>query len=176
MIEYKVLTSDQISAEVFRFFNRYQKVERSWRKEDSGWVLKDTPFEENWTAENIAYLVSCLKITVTTGGTVIGAFQDEILVGFSSLENQLFGEEREYLQLSSIHVSYDQRGCGIGKQLFLMSADSAREKGAKKLYISAHPSEETQAFYKSMKCIEALYCNHNLAGAEPDDCQLEYIL
>ena len=175
MTKYKKLESAQISPDLFHSFNRYQKVERCWRKEDGGWVLKDIAFEENWNADNIEFLVSCLKNTVATGGTVIGAFQEEILIGFSSLENQPFGEVQEYLQLSSLHVSCEQRGSGIGKQLFRMAADCAREKGAKKLYISAHPSEETQLFYKSMKCVETLHYFHNLPGVEPDDCQLEYV-
>lgn len=134
------------------------------------------PFEENWSDDDIVYLVQCLKSTITAGGTVFGAFMDGILVGFSSVENEFFGDKKEYLQLSSIHVSYEHRGCGIGKTLFRLSADRARELGAKKLYISAHSSQETQAFYTSMHCVEAETINQNLVAAEPFDCQLEYRL
>ncbi len=48
--------------------------------------------------------------------------------------------------------------------------------GAKKLYISAHSSQETQAFYSSMGCIEAREYNKTLVAKEPYDCQLEYSL
>ena len=176
MTEYRELKAYEISQELFKQFNRYQKVTRCWRKENSVWVLKDISFEENWTAENIRYLVECLKNTATTGGVVFGAFKHGILAGFSSVENEPFGEKREYLQLSSIHVSYEHRGCGIGKELFRISADRAGKMGAKKLYISSHSSEETQAFYKSLHCSEALEYNQRLTGAEPFDCQLEYPL
>jgi ribosomal protein S18 acetylase RimI-like enzyme len=176
MIKYLVLKSDQISQELFRYFDRYQNVKRCWRKENGCWVLKEISFEENWNTEKINDLVNCLKHTATTGGAIFGAFKDGILVGFSSLENEPFGKKQEYLQLSNIHVSYKHRGCGIGKELFRISADRARESGAKKLYISAHSSEETQAFYKSMNCIEALEYNQSLTDAEPYDCQLEYRL
>jgi predicted N-acetyltransferase YhbS len=38
-----------------------------------------------------------------------------MLKGFSSVEPDLFGKNKEYLDLSSMHVSEDMRGKGIGK-------------------------------------------------------------
>ena len=120
--------------------------------------------------------MECLKNTLNTGGAVIGAFIEGKLAGFTSVENQFFGSKSQYLQLSSIHVSYESRGKGIGKKLFQMIAQEARDLEAKKLYISAHSSEESQAFYKAIGCIEAKEYNEKLVQAEPCDCQLEYIL
>lgn len=37
-------------------------------------------------------------------------------------------------------------------------------------------SEETQAFYKVLGCIEAKEYNQSLVAEEPYDCQLEYDL
>ena len=176
MMEYRELKHDQISEELFKPFNRYQKVTKCWRKENGEWLLKDISFEEDWSAEEFAFLVKCLKYTTSTGGTVFGVFNNDSLVGFSSIENESFGGAKEYLQLSSLHVSNEQRGGGIGKVLFQMSADRAKEMGAKKLYISAHSSQETQAFYRSVGCVEAVEYNQRLAEAEPHDCQLEYVL
>jgi len=65
---------------------------------------------------------------------------------------------------------------GIGKRLFSLICRKAKEMGAKKLYISAHSSQETQAFYKTMGCIEAVEYNDELVAREPCDCQLEYKL
>ena len=176
MIYYKPIKEAQINIEMFRCFNRYQKVSKCWRKDNKGWTLKDIPFIKNWNADDLSHLVSCLKQTAAAGGAVIGAFADDDLVGFSSIESGFFGEQQQYLQLSNLHVSHEYRSLGIGKTLFLLSADKAREMGAKKLYISAHSSEETQAFYKAMHCIEAQEYNQKLAEAEPCDCQLEFIL
>ncbi len=176
MTEYRELKNSEISQALFRHFNRYQKVTKFWRKEIGAWMLKDISFEEDWSADDRAFLVQCLKNTTKTGGAVFGAFKDDSLAGFSSLENEHFGANQEYLQLSSLHVSNEQRGGGIGKTLFKMSADRARAMGAKKLYISAHSSQETQAFYESMQCSEASEYNQRLTEAEPHDCQLEYLL
>ena len=176
IIEYRELKADEISRELFRRFKRYQKVTKRWEKENAAWLLKKVFSIENWSEEDFAYLVKCLKHTIEAGGAVCGAFGKETLVGFFSVEKEPFGERRGYVQLSSIHVSYEHRGCGIGRQLFLMAADKARQFGGRKLYISAQSSEETQAFYKSMRCSEALEYKQSLTKAEPADCQLEYIL
>jgi len=65
---------------------------------------------------------------------------------------------------------------GIGKKLFSLICKKAKEMGAQKLYISAHSSEETQAFYKAVGCVEAVEYNVKLVEEEPCDCQLEYCL
>lgn len=102
-----------------------------------------------------------------------GAFYEGTLKGFVSVEADIFGEEQGYMDLSSIHVSEDMRGKGIGKALFLAAKEWAKKKGAKKLYISAHSAVESQAFYKKMGCVEAEVYNMEHAEKEPFDCQLE---
>ena len=175
-MEYKELKEIDIELNLFKSFNRYQDVEKCWRKEDGKWILKEITFTEQWSNDEYEYLVKCLKNTVKTGSTVFGAFHNDELAGFASIENDFFGRQKEYLQLSSIHVSHDNRGMGIGKKLFSLLSKKAKEMGAQKLYISAHSSEETQAFYKAMGCVEALEYNDRLVAEEPCDCQLEYCL
>lgn len=176
IISYKKLKKTEISKTLFSNFNRYQEVKKCWRKENNEWILKDIAFTEQWGRAEYEYLIKCLKITIETGGSVFGAFINSELVGFASLEKQLFGSKKEYLQLSSIHTSYNNRGMGIGKKLFALVSEKAKEMGAQKLYISAHSSQETQAFYKAMGCVEAIEYNDSLVAKEPDDCQLEYSL
>lgn len=175
-IIYKELEKNEINIELFSSFNRYQEVNKCWRKENGEWVLKEISFNEQWGIDEYKYLVKCLQNTLETGGIVFGAFHNNVLVGFASIENQFFGSEKEYLQLSSIHISYKSRGMGIGKKLFHNMCQKSKEKGAKKLYISAHSSEETQAFYKILGCVEAIEYNAKLVAEEPFDCQLEYNL
>lgn len=175
-MEIRTLKEADLTTALFRSFNRYQKVTRCFRKEDGRWVLKEIPFTETWGPEEYAYLLQCLKNTVRTGGIVLGAFLKDSLVGFASLESALFGTEMNYLQLSSLHVSYEHRGLGIGRRLFQEMTVEARKSSAEKLYISAHSSEETQRFYKGLGCVEAKEYNEKLTAEEPFDCQLEYTL
>ncbi|MCI9140391.1 GNAT family N-acetyltransferase [bacterium 1XD42-8] len=173
MVQYRKLHEDEIRQELFQDFIRHQIVTKCWRKEGGEWIIKEVPFIEDWKEKDCEILVSCLKNTIVTRGFVYAAFYHGKLKGFVSVESSWFGGEGEYLDLSSIHVSEDMRNKGIGRALFLEAKKWAKKKGAKKLYISAHSSVESQAFYKSMGCIEAKMYNKRHVEEEPYDCQLE---
>lgn len=173
MIGYRELQEQEICRELFKSFVRRQEVTKCWRKEDGRWLVKDAPFIDDWTEADYQVLVSCLRHTAATGGLVYAAFDGQDLKGFASVESGLFGGEHRYMDLTSIHVSQDMRGRGIGAELFLAAKEWARDKGAGKLYISAHSAVETQAFYKKMGCVEAEVYNQEHVNREPYDCQLE---
>ena len=162
MIQYRELCKNEICRELFNGFVRHQEVTKCWRRENGEWVIKDAPFIDDWTESEYKTLVDCLKNTVDTGGWVYAVFCDGVLKGFVSV-----------LDLSSIHVSEDMRGQGIGKVLFMAAKEWAVKSGADKLYISAHSAVETQAFYKAMGCVEAQMYHQGHVEAEPFDCQLE---
>lgn len=173
MLEYRNLSSDEISLELFKDFIRHQEVTKCWRKEEGEWVIKEAPFIDDWTQEDYQYLTACLKNTIMTGGFVYAAFYDGMLKGFASVESGFFGGEQKYLDLSSIHVSEDMRGQGVGTVLFLAAKEWAGKNGADKLYISAHSAVESQAFYKKMGCVPAQIYHKKHIEEEPYDCQLE---
>ena len=74
------------------------------------------------------------------------------------------------LALSLIHSS---RGKGLGRALFQKAEEAGQALGAQALYISAHSSVESQAFYKAMGCVEAKEYQAFHVEEEPCDCQLE---
>lgn len=176
MIQYRILQEKEIQPELFRDFIRRQDVTDCWRKENGKWVIKPDPFVDDWSREDYLTLVRCLRHTAASGGFVYAAFPEESLKGFVSVEPGLFGGEQNYLELSSIHVSRDMRGRGIGRVLFGAAAQWARCSGARKLYISAHSAVESQSFYKAMGCTEAQVYRREAVEKEPYDCQLEYSL
>ncbi len=176
MIEYRILPEQEIDRGLFHTFIRRQVVDQCFRRENGVWVVRSDPFVDDWTEEDYRTLISCLQNTVRTGGFVLGAFLDGELKGFVSVESGSFGGENRYYDLSSLHVSEDVRRKGIGKALFLAAAEWAGKQGAKKLYISAHSAIESQAFYRSMGCVEAAAYNQKHVEAEPYDCQMEYVL
>lgn len=176
MTDYRTLFIDELTPSLFADFDRYQEVRRCWRKENGGWILRDIAFVEQWDAGDYARLTTALADTIRRGGIVLGAFREGRLVGFASLENGLFGGEQGYIQLAELYISRESRGHGIGRLLFRLAAAHARRLGAKKLYLSAHSSEESQAFYRAVGCVEAVEYNAALVEKEPCDCQLEYAL
>lgn len=173
MIRYRELAAEEICRELFSGFIRRQVVTDCWRKVDGAWRIQPDPFIDDWSEADYATLVACLRNTVATGGFVCAAFSDGVLKGFVSVEAGVFCPEQGYLDLSSIHVSADMRGRGIGKALFGLARDWARDHGARKLYISAHSAVESQSFYRAMGCVEARVYNQKHVEQEPYDCQLE---
>ncbi len=176
MIEYRNLQEQKIDRRLFCTFIRRQVADQCLRRENGVWVVRSDPFIDDWTEEDYQTLISCLHNPIRTGGFVCGAFSDGELKGFVSVENDFFGGDNRYHDLSSLHVSEDMRRNGIGKALFLAAAEWAGKQGARKLYISAHSAIETQAFYRSMGCTEAAEYNQKHVEAEPFDCQMEYVL
>lgn len=173
VLQYRTLCADELNRNLFQHFIRHQTVTDCWRKENHNWVIKSAPFIDDWSEADYQTLITCLKNTISAGGFVYAAFYNGCLKGFTSVEPQLFGGVQKYLDLSSIHVSEDMRGKGIGKALFTAAKKWAKQHGANKLYISSHSAVESQAFYKAMGCVEAQVYNQMHVQAEPYDCQLE---
>jgi len=163
---------------LLQHFDRYQEVKRCLRNEDGQWVLKDIAFTEQWDEKLKREIIDVdLKNCLKSGGFAWGVFNDNNeLIAFACLLSDFFGRKAQYLQLSQIHVSYDYRNLGIGKDLFELASQKARELGAKKLYISTHSSEESQRFYERLGCVDAMEINKELAEREPYDRQMEFVL
>jgi N-acetylglutamate synthase-like GNAT family acetyltransferase len=75
-----------------------------------------------------------------------------------------------------LHVGKSARKQGLGKKLFILAAEKAIELGAKKLYISATPSENTVNFYMQLGCVLATEIDEELFTLEPEDIHLEFDL
>ncbi len=176
MLQFRNLKPEEITAELFVSFDRKQTVNNCKRKVNGKWMVISDPFIDDWDYEDYLYLVSCLKNTASTGGMVCGAFIDNKLKGFVSVEGELTGSHRQYMDLSSIHVSQEMRGKGIGRKLFEAAKTFAKNNNAEKLYISAHSAVESQAFYTAMGCKEAEEYDLKHVKKEPNDCQLEFEL
>lgn len=176
MIEYKELFEGEICRELFDSFIRRQEVGDCWRRENGVWVIKSDPFIDDWSESDYQNLVNELKSTLSSGGFAAGAFLDGRLKGFVSVSAAPLGSQGQYLDLTNIYVSSEMRRMGIGRELFNLARIWASCKKAEKLYISAHSAVESQAFYKSLGCVEASEYSPYHVSREPFDCQLELIL
>ncbi|MBN1778593.1 MAG: GNAT family N-acetyltransferase [Clostridiales bacterium] len=172
-MEFRFLTEKDIDPSLFRHFERRQAVTDRWQKIDGKWVVVNDPFVDDWGADDYSEMVAVLKSVITENGLAVGAFADEKLKGFAAVRATPFGQHKEYLDLQYIHVSEDLRGRGIGRVLFGKAGEWAKAHGAKRLYISAQSSVETQAFYRAMGCVEAKEYEPEHVRREPYDCQLE---
>jgi predicted N-acetyltransferase YhbS len=172
----KSLLLDELSKNFLTEFKRYQKTSRVLAKSKHCLTEKADYFIDDWNDEKKAYIIKELRQCVQSGGAVIGAFYEGKLVGFANVASVRFGENLDYVELPYIHVSNESRGSGVGKSLFYLCCEKAKQLGAKKLYIGTHPSVETQKFYKTVGCTLAKEINEDVYNREPLDIQLEYIL
>ena len=174
-IIYRRLSADEISDSFLDGYRRYQETKRCWFSENGVPVLKDHFYVWDWDAVKKRYMIEHLRVCARKN-TAFGAFCGDRLAGFAALGDSFYGSQNQYLNLPMLQVSADFRHKGVGRRLFEMIAGEAKAKGAEKLYISANNSEESQAFYRAVGCVDAEEVDKKQAEREPFDCQLEYEL
>jgi len=107
------------------------------------------------------------------GGWFYGEFDRAKLVGVVVLDSKRIGKQMDQLQLESLHVSSAYRNHGMGAKLFQLARTTARERGARRLYISATPSRNTINFYLRLGCRVTNTPDQMLFEREPEDIHLE---
>lgn len=175
-INYRELKMDDIKPDMLVHFNRYQKVEKSWYNKNGKWVLIDYPYVEDWDNEKKLSVANAFPEAINNGGYLFGAFDDDKLIAFALVYGEKLGTTGQYRQLEYLHVSNEFRRKGIGKKLFELCVETMNKTDTKKLYISAHSSKESQAFYRGIGCVDAEEINQELFENEPYDVHMEYIL
>jgi GNAT superfamily N-acetyltransferase len=110
------------------------------------------------------------------GGVFLGDFQADRLIGVSVVDTKPIKAAPDYLQLLYLYVSRQARGQGVGRRLFEEAAAEARALGAKALYISAVPTENTVNFYLRRGSSLLAAPDPDLFAAEPEDIHLVYPL
>lgn len=153
-----------------------QEVNYCWRKTGDDYKLQPVEYSDNWNSATRRKLAERLICGDKFNSVSVAAVKDGKIIGFAILSKELFGSEKQYIDLAEFYVSAPFRRQGIGFTLFSSACDEAKRLGAKKLYISAHSAKESIAAYKKYGCTFAQEINAALAEKEPCDLQLEYDL
>lgn len=148
------------------YFKREQKITRIYVRQDDKYVLKEQPGVMDWSLDKKREVARDL-----TDSAYISylAMEGGRIVGFMSLVKELVSGR---MILDLIQVDKDWRGQGIGRILWEKALEEARLNGARELYISACPSEETIHFYRSMGARVTDNPIVSIANEEPEDLQL----
>ncbi|HTO55278.1 MAG TPA: GNAT family N-acetyltransferase [Myxococcota bacterium] len=157
--------------------DRAELVETVFVRKGNELVLKRERHElSGWPAGEVDGSRQMLLDCFDHGGAVQAAFESETLVGASALDARFMGRDHAQLQLKFLHVSRGWRGRGVGAALFEAAARRARELGARRLYVSATPSENTIRFYLGRGCRVTEDVDAEQLALEPEDIHLEYAL
>ena len=157
--------------------DRSEIVDNVYYHRDGQLVLESEHYDmKGWPeGEAKAYgprLLDCFD----RGGTFYGAFEDGSLIGAAVLDSRFIGRKGDQLQLKFLHVGRSHRGTGLGRRLFDLAKERAKELGARRLYISATPSQNTVEFYLHLGCRVTDEVDSELFEMEPDDIHLEYTI
>lgn len=153
-----------------------QFIKRAWRMINQKLELIDLNYQSAGFPEGYQKHHEALKDTINHHGYAIGAFYDEQLIGFVTVNRELFGNKHKYVLLDQLFISLLYRQKGIGKKLFSYCVIKARSWKADKLYICAGSAEDTIAFYKKLGCERAMEINLKLYESDPRDIQMEFEL
>jgi len=157
--------------------NPSQFITRAWRVVNGKRQLVEINYHDSDWPNGYEHHFNSLRATVLSEGEAIGAFDKSgKLIGFATINRKVFGETFNYVLLDQLFISLEYRNKGIGKKLFFIIADIAREWQADKIYICAGSAEETVAFYFAIGCHEAVEINKKLYESDPRDFQLEFQL
>lgn len=103
------------------------------------------------------------------GGVLFGAMYGRRLVGFAIYRPRL---EPDMGQLVVLHVSREYRRQGLGAALAEQVAMLALADGARRLYVSATPSEGTVEFYRRQGFHPVDEPHPELFALEPEDIHM----
>ena len=76
------------------------------------------------------------SICFARGGWLHGVFDEGKLIGAGILDSRFIGRKKDQLRLTFLHIGKAYRKRGLGRRLFELAKAEARERGAKRLYIS----------------------------------------
>ncbi len=154
--------------------DRAEVVNKVYYREGSELVLKPEHYEmQGWPPGEPERYGPILLDCFDRGGTFYGAFDGETLIGAMVLESRFIGREKDQLQLKFLHVGRRHRQASLGRTLFEKAVAKARELGARRLYISSIPSENTVRFYLRRGCCVTDDVDAALLELEPEDIHLE---
>lgn len=153
--------------------DRAEYIERIYVLQDGELVLQPHNFAvPGWPTGMEEKDTPLLYEIFDRGGALTGAFDAKQLVGVAVVDTQWRGRARDLVQLFFLHISNGYRKQGLGTRLVNDARATARELGARGLYISATPSENTVNFYRRLGSQVLAEPDPELFAQEPEDIHL----
>jgi predicted N-acetyltransferase YhbS len=170
-MQIRTLRRDEI--EQLWTIDRSEMVENVYRVQDGALVLQPGRFDlRGWPAGKAEAATPRLYVCFDRGGGFWGSFDAGRLIGMAILDSRWLGPNGDLLQLGMLHVSRVYRRRDVGTALFEHARAAARDRGARGLYISATPSENTIHFYQRLGAVLIPEPDPELFALEPDDIHL----
>lgn len=175
MFRIEKIAFDDIRSDMLIDFHHRQIINKKYVFQTNEWKVIEANELREWSKEKRIWLTEFLRQQICRGGTVLGAYDNDVLVGFCSVDGKILGKTAKYVNLTMLFVDDEYKRKGIGKTLFEEICKYASLGGADKMFISAIPSIDTIDFYFSMGCMDASEVVEEFVDSE-NDRYLEYLL
>lgn len=154
--------------------DRREVIDNIYYLVDGKLILKPEHYDvQGWPPGERELYTPLMLDCFDRGGWLYGLFDGDRLIAAVVLESKFIGPHNDLLQLKALHVSCSHRDQGLGRYLFELAKEKARNLGARGLYISATPSEHTINFYLRLGCTVTQTPDPDLFALEPEDIHLE---
>jgi len=174
-MKYRTLREDELN-KIWQI-DRSEFVRTIYIQNEMDLTEKDINYEnKGWPPEEENIYPSILEECFQCGGYFLGAFENETLRAIVVLDNKFIGLKKDQLQLKFLHIDKAFRKRGLGKILFNRVVKEAKNRGAKKLYISSNENKNTVEFYRHLGCKLTTDKDEDLFELEPKDIHLEYAI
>lgn len=153
--------------------NRKQKIRKIYRINGNTLEIGKVKIDvEKWNCKELREYISRLKDIYSNGGFIYSGFNDKgKLIGIVALDKRYLDENKEYIILDMVYISYEYRNKGIGNLLVNKALEEAKKTNAKYVYISSSNFLETVEFYKSLGA-ELTKPNSIMYKKEPEDIHM----
>ncbi|MBB6126798.1 GNAT family N-acetyltransferase [Mucilaginibacter lappiensis] len=171
-----IIYKDILPAELHRIaeIDRAEEIMESYYLQNGQLLLKpDQQTVTHFDQQELDEIIRRQHKLINTGGRVIGAFDENMLVGVASVDGIKRGIHQNYLKMDILYVSKSVRGQKVGQNLLEQCKIIAKSLGAEKLYISATPTKGTVDFYLKNGAVITKEIDPELFALEPDDIHLE---
>ncbi|MHA2233691.1 MAG: GNAT family N-acetyltransferase [Candidatus Hodarchaeales archaeon] len=171
-MQYRLMTKDDLKrvAEL----DRREVIDAVYYYRDGALDLVQEHWDvPEWSSREKQQKIDVLREIHKRGGIIFGAFDESNVAGVIALDSEYIGWNNDQLNLAELFVSKGYRKMGVGKRLVALVKQKAREIGAKKLYVSATPSQNTVHFYLKRGFRLAQEVNPKLFELEPEDIHME---
>lgn len=175
-MEYRKLLSEE--AEKIGEIDAECTIRNAWRMnpEAGRYELNEINWTDRELPNGLDWHIIRFRASAAEGGDAFGCFDNGKLVAYGTTGAQIFGSRSKYILLDQLFVSKDYRNRKVGRAILRLCAESAKKKGAEKLYLCAGSSADTIAFYQKTGCVPAEEINGELFEEDPNDIQLELVI
>lgn len=154
--------------------DRSEIVKEKYILKNNSLVLVDDYYNiTSWIEDEVNEYINRMNNIYNSKGIIIGAFDNDKVVGIGALDKVLCGKNKDKYKLDLLYINHDYRGQGIGKNIVNLFKEEAKKDNIKSIYISATPFKNTMDFYLGLGATLTNEIDEELFKLEPEDIHLE---